>query len=97
MACNKRELGSGCPAIMGLNKKIHAVFGQSRYVRERRVTLAQRLLEATVQPLVDIAFEAGFCSQSHMAALFVRQLGVTPAQYRRLLDGEDATQLSDVA
>ena len=81
------------------SRRFKALMGvpPSRYVRERRVTLAQRLLEATVQPLVDIAFEAGFCSQSHMTALFVRQLGVTPAQYRRLLDGEDATQLSDVA
>lgn len=55
----------------------------SRYVLERRVAQAQRLLETTDMALVDVTLESGFSSQSHMTFVFVKELGVTPGQYRR--------------
>ncbi len=54
-----------------------------QYVIERRVERAREKLETTDMPLADIAFAVGFSSQSHMTAVFRRQMGVTPGVYRR--------------
>ena len=62
----------------------------SRYMRDRRVARARRLLETTDMALIDVTFETGFSSQSHMTYVFVRELGVTPGRYRSSLR-EDST------
>lgn len=48
-----------------------------------RVSLAKQRLETTEQSLVDIAIEAGFNSQSHMATVFKEETGMSPGQYRK--------------
>lgn len=54
-----------------------------RYVTARRIDWARTLLLSTDAGLADIAYRAGFGSQSHMTTLFGKHLGRTPAQVRR--------------
>lgn len=54
-----------------------------RRVIESRLRLVRNLLVSTQQPLSDIAIDAGFSSQAHMTDVFRRELGTTPASYRR--------------
>jgi len=60
-------------------------FGESphRYVLQRRIDLAKRLLRDGDTPLVEIALRCGFASQSHFAAAFRRRVGATPSAFRR--------------
>lgn len=52
------------------------------FVLRIRVEAARGMLEQTSLPIKTIAFKAGFNSSSKLRAGFIRQLGVTPAQYR---------------
>jgi AraC-like DNA-binding protein len=54
------------------------------YILQRRVCLARRLIAAG-EELTQASARAGFADQSHMTRAFVRQLGVTPAHYRRVV------------
>ncbi|TQV86794.1 helix-turn-helix transcriptional regulator [Exilibacterium tricleocarpae] len=56
-----------------------------RYILQRRVLRVQDLLEDTQMTLADAALEAGFSSQAHMTAMFARQFGITPGEYRKHL------------
>jgi transcriptional regulator GlxA family with amidase domain len=47
-----------------------------------RVEHAARELRETELPLADIAFNAGFCDQSHMIRTFRRILGRLPSDVR---------------
>ena len=68
-----------------LARAFRAAVGQSphQYVLSRRIERARELLRNTDLPVVDVALAAGFSSQSHLAHWFVRQVGVSPAAYRR--------------
>ena len=52
------------------------------YLESVRIRHAQRLIEAG-RPLVDVAIEVGFSSQSHMTRRFKQIIGATPGQYAR--------------
>jgi len=52
------------------------------YVLTRRIEAARMQLTETDDPIADIAYAAGFSSQSHMTTTFRREVGVTPAQLR---------------
>jgi AraC family transcriptional regulator len=54
------------------------------YVRRQRVALACKDLAGSDAPLADIALRAGFADQSHFTRTFKRQIGLTPAAYRKL-------------
>ena len=54
------------------------------YILQRRVRLARQLLAAG-EELTEASAHAGFADQSHMTRAFVRQVGVTPAHYRRIV------------
>lgn len=56
-----------------------------RYVMERRIERARDLLGDADRPIRDIAYAAGFSSQSHFTAIFRRVTGVTPGRFRRSL------------
>lgn len=56
-----------------------------RFVLTRRVERAREALGAGTAPLAEIAYGAGFASQSHMTSVFTRMLGVSPARYRDLI------------
>lgn len=54
------------------------------YIENCRIAAAQRLL-ATGLPLVQVAAEVGFSSQSHFTRRFRQTLGVTPGRYASLV------------
>lgn len=60
----------------------HAEVGMPPYVylESVRIRHAQRLIEVG-KPLIEVAFEVGFSSQSHFTHRFKRIIGVTPGQY----------------
>ncbi|HEV3331523.1 MAG TPA: AraC family transcriptional regulator [Bryobacteraceae bacterium] len=68
-----------------LARAFKAAIGQSphQYVLARRLERAKELLRGTDAPIVEVALSAGFSSQSHLSNWFVRQVGVSPALYRR--------------
>jgi AraC family transcriptional regulator len=55
-----------------------------RYVVECRVERARQLLLQGDRPMSDIAIEAGFCHQTHMARCLRRVLGISSADVARL-------------
>jgi AraC-like DNA-binding protein len=59
--------------------------GPQRYVIQRRLERAKRLLRQTHQPLAMIAQDAGFADQSHLNSIFRREVGVTPGRFRAAL------------
>lgn len=75
-------------SVVGLRPRhfselFHRAFGCSpyRFVLNRKLSEAARLLTTTELDVAEVAYELGFCSQSHFTALFRRAYGVTPGQY----------------
>jgi AraC family transcriptional regulator len=68
-----------------LVRAFRAAVGQPphRYVVERRIDRARRLLATTQLPVAEIALATGFSSQSHLTNWFRRVVGVSPAAYRK--------------
>jgi AraC family transcriptional regulator len=56
-----------------------------QFVLHQRIERAQRLLKEKDLPLVHVALESGFASQSHLTQVFKRYLGLTPRAYRQHL------------
>jgi AraC family transcriptional regulator len=68
-----------------LARAFKAAIGQAphQYVLARRIERAKELLRNTSMHVVDVALASGFSSQSHLSHWFLRQVGVSPAAYRR--------------
>lgn len=54
-----------------------------RYVWERRIELAKRLLKDKAMPIAEVALACGFATQSHFTTAFRQSTGSTPAEYRK--------------
>jgi AraC-like DNA-binding protein len=54
-----------------------------RYLTARRIEKARGDLETTNLPLAEIAYGAGFASQSHMTDVFRKHLHISPGRYRK--------------
>ena len=54
-----------------------------RYLIQLRIGRARELLESTDLPIIEIAAQVGYDDPSYLARLFRREVGVTPAAYRR--------------
>ncbi len=89
----------GTPKLKGLAEEagVHPVYlgrvfrrvhgcTPGEYLRRLRVERAQRALGAADAELADVAFDSGFCDQSHLNRVFKRETGMTPGHYRRLAD-----------
>ncbi len=63
--------------------------GQSiaRHLRNLRLTEAKSLLERTDLPVKAIAIGVGYPYPEHFSRAFTREVGVSPGDYRRRLDG----------
>jgi len=59
--------------------------GLHHYVTQRRIERAKTLLRRSNRPLAWIAHEVGFADQSHLTAVFRREIGVTPGHFRAAL------------
>jgi RpiB/LacA/LacB family sugar-phosphate isomerase len=55
-----------------------------QYVMRQRVERAQEMLREGRSPLVDIASQVGFETQSHFTSVFRRLVGITPKRYREM-------------
>jgi AraC family transcriptional regulator len=53
-----------------------------RWVQQRRVEEAIRLLKTTTRPIADVALALGFASQSHFTQVLRQMAGATPARIR---------------
>lgn len=58
----------------------HCGMPPHRYQTMLRVHRARRLLIAGV-PIAEVAYQTGFCDQSHLNRCFKRTLGITPGRY----------------
>lgn len=56
----------------------------SKYIRERRLDEAARKLVKTKEPIVEIAYEAGYGSQQAFTLAFHNEYLCTPQEYRRI-------------
>ena len=70
-----------------------------QYVIQRRVERAKALLRSDHLSMAEVALQAGFSHQSHMARHMQRVMGVSPLAMKRLLNeaSEEATNVSEVA
>lgn len=56
--------------------------GLADFIRREKVAEAKSLLRNTEQSILDISTYLGFCSQSHFNAVFKRETGMTPREWR---------------
>ncbi len=56
-----------------------------KYLIERRIEQAKKLIENTTLSFADIAFRLGYASVQYFSSQFKRITGMTPASYRQLL------------
>jgi transcriptional regulator GlxA family with amidase domain len=54
-----------------------------RWVLNQRIALAQRLIYESAIPLNEVAASCGFADQSHLTRVFMRNIGSSPAVWRR--------------
>lgn len=54
-----------------------------QYLIQRRMASACRLLTEGDAPIIEIALSLGYCSQAYFTTVFKKELGCTPATYRR--------------
>ena len=68
-----------------LDRKFQEAFGISpqQFIIKTRVQAACEALADAQVPIVDVAFQHGFCDQSSFTKHFHRHMGVTPLQFRR--------------
>lgn len=53
------------------------------YIIKEKISLAENLLIYSDYTFQQIAFQFGFCSQSHFSKVFKKQKGITPQNYRK--------------
>lgn len=53
-----------------------------QYIQKIRIDKACVMLQSLDKDLVEVAFDTGFCDQSHFTKVFRKQMGLTPHQYR---------------
>jgi|EndMetStandDraft_3_1072993.scaffolds.fasta_scaffold148903_2 AraC family transcriptional regulator len=75
-----------CLSPFHFSRLFHEATGLSphRYVIERRIRSAQKMLQSGQSSIVEIALNTGFGSQANFARTFRKVTGVTPGQYRGL-------------
>lgn len=67
------------------SEQFHRIAGITikEYMARRRLSMAAMAIRDTDRPLLDIALDYGFSSQSALTRAFVNAFGCTPAAYRR--------------
>lgn len=67
------------------SEQFHRIAGITikEYMARRRLSLAALAIRDTDRPLIEIAMDYGFSSQSALTRAFVNAFGCTPAAYRR--------------
>lgn len=72
-------------SVPAYTQKFRSALGLSpmRYLLKARLFQVQHYLTSTELSISEIAGLAGFCSANYLIKLFHRELGITPAQYRK--------------
>ena len=72
-------------SISSLARGFKTTLGVSphRWVLNRRIALAQRLIYEGATPLSEVAVCCGFADQSHLTRVFAQHVGNTPSVWRR--------------
>ena len=58
-----------------------------QYINEKRIDLAIQLLENSKKRICEISYETGFNDTAYFNKVFLRHNGLTPREYRMLLQG----------
>jgi len=68
-----------------LNRLMHRQTGMSlhRYILQKRLNLAAKYLVSTSIPIGEIAVGLGFHSAAHFSNFFKKEMGTTPARFRK--------------
>ncbi len=76
---------AGAASISSLARGFKTALGVSphRWVLNRRIALAQRLMYEGAMPLSEVAASCGFADQSHLTRVFARKVGSSPTAWRR--------------
>jgi AraC family transcriptional regulator len=80
------NIADACAAsISSLARGFKTTLGVSphRWVLNRRIALAQRLIYEGATPLSEVAVCCGFADQSHLTRVFTRHIGSSPTAWRR--------------
>jgi len=77
--------------VFSLTRWFKKAFGvpPHKFIMRARIGRAQEMLKRNDVPLVDVALRCGFCSQSHFATAFRRDVGVSPSAFRASFVGRD--------
>ncbi len=72
-----------------LKNYFRGVYGKniSTYLRDRRIEQAKQFLEQKNHSILEIANQVGYQNQSKFAAVFQKETGYTPKEYRSLCKG----------
>ncbi len=71
-------------SLSSFKRVFKSVFNTSpgKWLSERKVALAERLLRTSDKPIGQVAFDTGFEDTSHFIKVFKQQFGSTPLSYR---------------
>jgi len=61
--------------------KLEMGISLSEFILKEKVSVAKHMIKSNI-PLIQIADELGFCSQSHFSQRFKRETGMTPTQFK---------------
>lgn len=73
-----------CRSVASFKRDFEKQFGTSprKWINERRIQHAHRLLQTTTQSVAEVAFTCGFESTSHFIRLYKAHYNVTPGKHR---------------
>jgi transcriptional regulator GlxA family with amidase domain len=64
-----------------------------RWLLEKRLETARRLLEVTDKPVADVVLESGFKNNAHFSKAFKNHFKISPLQCRRHVTLKDTVQV----
>ncbi|MGH7451286.1 MAG: response regulator, partial [bacterium] len=72
-------------SVSQLNRKLNGLIDQpaGQLIRSMRLQRAADLLKQNTGTVAEIAYQVGFGSQTHFTAMFQKQFGCTPSEYRK--------------
>jgi AraC-like DNA-binding protein len=70
-------------------RAFRTAFGETphEFLTRVRIERAKELLTVTTRPVTEICFDVGFSSLGSFSTLFRRQVGISPAQFRKQVRG----------
>ena len=72
-------------SLSSFKRDFYSLYGMSpaRWLLEKRLTYALKLLRNSDNPIIDISFKSGFENSTHFSHAFKKHFGVSPLKYRQ--------------